>query len=176
MGPEEEKMLKLLSYTTDSKLLRIPARLLSLSEIKSNDFITKISEMKLILKKEEDGIGLAATQVNWPVALFILNIDENIEPSSTRIFINPQIITKSKSRNKETEGCLSFKGLSLIKERPIEILWSYTTMDGDLVTETSKNYYARVIQHEVDHLLGNLLIDNISSIQKLKVDKWLKNQ
>jgi len=166
-------MIKLLDYRLDKKKLLTAGHQLSLDEIKEDNFFKNIQKMKEILK--EDGVGLAATQVDWPVQLFMLCVDSDTQTIEPEVFINPVIIKTSKVEVKGEEGCLSFPGLFLKIKRPIEIEWVYQTLDGQKKESRATGFYARAIQHEIDHLNGKVFIQKASPAQQLKVKKWLKS-
>jgi len=166
-------MLNLLRYPRDQKLLRTPGAPVTKELVKSDTFVKNIEEMKTILAK--DGMGLAATQVSWSVRLFLMCQNDKLEVVEPEIFLNPEIIEFSKKKVKEEEGCLSFAGLFIKISRSETIKWRYETLDGEIVTRESSGYYARAIQHECDHLDGKIFVDLASSVQKLKVKKWLRH-
>lgn len=167
--------MRILQYPQDSKLLRTPGRLVSLEEVNSLEFQSKLAELKELLKK--DGMGLAATQCGWSVKLFLLSQDENLKNlPEPLICLNPQINSVSKSVIQDTEGCLSFRDLFLEFKRPESITWQYTDLEGNLHVQRSQGYYARAVLHEIDHLDGRLFIDNLPSNRQLKVKQWLRLQ
>lgn len=166
-------MIELLDYRLNKKQLLTLGKQIS-DEIKtSNEFLSNIEKMKEILAI--DGVGLAATQVNWPVQLFMLCINEADEKIDPQIFINPKILSSSKKTIKMEEGCLSFKGLYLKIARPETVTWSYEDLAGNHFQTTSTGFYARAVQHEIDHLNGQVFIQRASPVQKLRVKKWLKS-
>jgi len=167
-------MLKLLRYPKNQKLLRTPGIPVTKEHLGSDTFEKNIEDMKNILAR--DGMGLAATQVGWPVQLFMLCQDENLETIEPEIFINPKILEFSKKKVKAEEGCLSFAGLYLKLSRPERIKWQYETLSGETEIKESSGYYARAVQHECDHLNGKVFIDLASSAQKLPLKKWLRYQ
>ena len=119
--------------------------------------------MKKIL--HQDGIGLAATQVNWAVKLFMLAIDNSekqlVDP---QIFLNPRILSYSKEQISMTEGCLSFPGLYIKIKRPRTIQWEFSNLEGDKFQIESTGLYGRAVQHEIDHLNGKVFINYASSV------------
>lgn len=166
-------MIELLDYRLNKKQLLTSGKPVTEELRNSDEFLDNLEKMKKILAV--DGVGLAATQVNWPIQLFMLCIDTDDNEIEPKIFINPKIKTYSKNKIKMEEGCLSFWGLYLKVLRPETITWSYETLDGDSHEETSSGFYARAVQHEIDHLQGNVFIQRASSAQRLKVKKWLKS-
>lgn len=163
----------MLSYQGNRKSLREPGRRVTRDYATSSEFLENIEKMKEILAR--DGVGLAATQVGWPIQLFMLCIDEDEDSSDTiepQIFLNPEILKYSKTKTKMEEGCLSFKGLYISISRPASITWKYESLDGEAVTKSSAGFYARAVQHEIDHCHGKVFIDRASAVQKLKIKKW----
>lgn len=104
----------------------------------------------------EDGVGLAATQVN--VAKRII-VARNIEKNSIHVLINPVIMAVSEKKIVDTEGCLSLPHLQAQVERHFKIEVKAQDPDGQIVHLKAKDYFARVLQHEIDHLNGILYID-----------------
>ena len=166
-------MISLKDYRLDKAALRQIATPIDLEYLQTEEYDENLKKMKEILK--QDGVGLAATQVGWPVQLFLLAIDESEKDlEEPLVVLNPKITEYSKKTTKMEEGCLSFPGLFLKITRPTSITWEYTSIDGEIHTKKSTGFYARAIQHEVDHLNGKVFIDKASPVLKLKVDKWLK--
>jgi len=174
---DNENMLRLLDYRTHSSQLRRVGKKIQPSEFKafvtSVEFLNNLEKMKKILAI--DGVGLAATQVNWPIQLFMLCIDEEVNKIEPRIFINPEIVEYSKAEEKIEEGCLSFRGLFMKIKRPAIVKWKYQTLAGEETWKESSGFYARAVQHETDHCHGKVFIDKVSTAQKMKVKKWLKS-
>jgi len=111
-----------------------------------------------------EAAGLSATQIELDIAAFIAKINYN-QPT---LFINPYIAQESSWQVEDKEGCLSLPGVRLYITRPRIITLVYQTLkeDGNGLTEpvrkTFKGADARVIQHEKQHLLGKLIIDELS--------------
>jgi len=170
-------MIRLLDYRTHSSQLRRVGKKILNTElntfVNSVKFLDNLEKMKEILAI--DGVGLAATQVNWPIQLFMLCIDEAGNKVDPKIFINPDIVEYSKEEEKIEEGCLSFSRLYMKIKRPTTIRWKYQTLTGEEVWQESSGFYARAVQHETDHCYGKVFIDKVSAAQKMKVKKWLKS-
>jgi len=165
-------MLQVLDFRFNKKTLQTPGRLVKLDEVNSVEFKQNIKEMTQLLKL--DGVGLAATQVGWPIQLFMLCIDENENKlENPEIYLNPSIIKYSKSQVKMLEGCLSFDKLFIKITRPLSIKWKYQNLKGEWIEKISSNFFSRVIQHEVDHCQGRVFINKATTVQMLKINKWL---
>ena len=108
---------------------------------------------------EADGVGLAGPQVGVSKSLFVVSIpDENIKA----VFINPQIVETSVETGPYEEGCLSIPGQYFKVMRPLEVTVQAQDIKGKPFTVNAKKLFARVIQHEMDHLEGKLFIDRLS--------------
>ncbi|WP_316201251.1 MULTISPECIES: peptide deformylase [unclassified Bradyrhizobium] len=121
------------------------------------------------------GIGLAAIQVAQPLRLITMDLskrDENGEGNpEPRVFINPEILSKSDEMSVYQEGCLSIPEYYEEVERPAKVRVRFTDLDGKVHEEDAEGLYATCIQHEIDHLNGVLFIDYLS---KLKRDRVMK--
>jgi len=125
--------------------------------------IEKIDENILNLAKdmvetmiEKDGVGLAAPQIGKNIRLFV------VHPTLSKktVFINPEISKISKKTDVAEEGCLSLPGVFTKKERAKSLKIKAIDENGKEFKLKTKNLLARVIQHEVDHLNGILIIDH----------------
>ena len=122
---------------------------------------------------EEEGIGLAANQVGVDLNLFIMDISHTDDNEYPRIFINGEI-TSSKGESIFSEGCLSIPEVALEVTRPEVISFKYQDINEKWHEEEFDGLLARAIQHEIDHLNGVLIIDLVSEMQRLKVNKEVK--
>jgi peptide deformylase len=125
--------------------------------------------------RNANGIGLAANQVGADKMIFICDLSgieeyENLKPMT---IINPEIIFKSVEKIAIEEGCLSIPDIRAEIERPKIIVLKY--QDTDLKTHEieADNLFARVIQHENDHLYGVLFTDLLDHDLKKKLRKPL---
>ena len=122
---------------------------------------------------EEEGIGLAANQVGVDINLFIIDISDTDDDEFPRIFINGEI-TSSRGESVFSEGCLSIPEIALEVTRPEVILFKYQDIHEKWHKEEFDGLLARAIQHEIDHLNGVLIIDLVSDMQRLKINKEVK--
>lgn len=113
---------------------------------------------------EEDGVGLAAPQVG--VSKRIIIASPNAIRGEEQTFINPEITFFSEQKELGTEGCLSVPNVSCDVWRSKKITLKAFDLQGKELTLELQNFPARVVQHEIDHLNGILLIDRIDFNQR----------
>jgi peptide deformylase len=150
-------------------------RLVSKPVEKVTSEIRKLADDMFETMYAAPGIGLAAIQVAEPVRLITMDLakrDENGETKPRpRVFINPEILSRSDETSVYEEGCLSIPEYYEEVERPAKVRLRFTDLDGKLHEEDAEGLYATCIQHEIDHLNGVLFVDYLS---KLKRDRVLK--
>lgn len=142
-------MLKVLTYPND--ILRKKAQ-----EIE-NILDPKIQELaKSMIKtmQKDKGVGLAAPQVGQSIRLITIDIKD--EPL---ILFNPKITFFSKKKEEGEEGCLSLPGKFGQVERSHKIRVKAQDTEGNKIKFKAEGLFARVLQHEIDHLDGVLIID-----------------
>jgi len=117
------------------------------------------------------GIGLAATQVGLGLDLMITDIGEGLT-----VFMNPEIVEYSPKKDKMEEGCLSLPGVTVNVARSEKIKVRAQDIHGEASLKTFDGLMAKVIQHEIDHLNGKLLIDYLNPVFRLFADRKLSRQ
>jgi len=117
------------------------------------------------------GIGLAATQVDIHERMLVIDISE--EKNDPRVFINPEIISKEGGEVME-EGCLSVPGIYEKVERAEKITVRALDRDGKPFELEVDGLLAVCIQHEIDHLDGNVFIDYLSPLKQQRISKKLE--
>ncbi|MCH7887193.1 MAG: peptide deformylase [Candidatus Marinimicrobia bacterium] len=117
--------------------------------------------------RTNDGVGLAGPQVGDLRSLIVIDVssDEDEEPAEPLILVNPDIKELSGSCVME-EGCLSIPDVRVEIERPEEIRIKFQDVKGVKKDLKCDGILARVIQHEVDHLRGRLMIDYLSPVKR----------
>ena len=108
---------------------------------------------------QEDGVGLAAPQVG--ISQRIIVVSPEGEPGEEEVYINPEIFESSQDEEVGPEGCLSLPGVSCDVRRTKRIRLRALDLQGKQRTQDLKDFHARVVQHEIDHLNGVLLIDRL---------------
>ena len=102
------------------------------------------------------GVGLAATQLGMLRRLLVFQAGHDAEPTA---LVNPEIEWRSDELVIAEEGCLSLPRVSMDVERPLHITVTGLDVDGEPVTIEASGLEARVLQHEIDHLDGVLILD-----------------
>jgi len=122
------------------------------------------------------GVGLAANQIGVLKQIVVIDItgSEAVEKELVTL-INPKI-TNGEGEDEDEEGCLSVVDLTAKVKRFTTIQVEAQDLDGKPLNFTAEEFYARVIQHEVDHLNGHLFIDWISSLKRALYKKKRKKQ
>ena len=157
------------------KILVFPdPRLRTLAEpiMDFDDNLKKLSEDMLETMYEGSGIGLAATQVNVHKRIIVVDISE--EKNSPLILVNPtlkKIINPEKKSY--SEGCLSVPGFYEELSRPSSVEINAYDVNGDEVNIVTEGLLSVVIQHEMDHLDGKMMVDFISNIKREMIRKKL---
>lgn len=139
--------------THPNEILRQKAK--EVVDIKSKEIQQLIPDMVETMI-EEDGIGLAAPQINKSIRMIAVNTKEG-----PFILINPKITKKSWKKEVGEEGCLSVPGVFGLVKRSKEIIVKFLDQNGKEQKLKAKDMLARVVQHEVDHLNGVLFIDKL---------------
>ena len=120
-----------------------------------NDEIRTLIENMYETMYETDGVGLAAVQIGKLLRLFVVD-DQN---GHKMAFINPQIISTSSETCEIEEGCLSIPTIYEAIVRPKNVTVQALNEKGKPFTVEADGFFARIIQHEYDHLDGVLYID-----------------
>jgi len=116
--------------------------------------------------RESHGVGLAAPQVGLKQQILVLN--PTGEPGDDLALVNPRILKLWGERSLSEEGCLSFPGIYGEVSRPDKVRVEARTPQGEPLEEVYEGFVSRIIQHEMDHLEGVLLIDRMSPADKLR--------
>jgi peptide deformylase len=125
--------------------------------------------------RNASGIGLAANQIGLNKQIFVVDISpvEGYEKYKAVSMINPRIVSKSDETISIEEGCLSIPELRAEVIRPKSIFVSFFDVNMHEHTIETDELFARVIQHEYDHLQGILFIDYFDDEMKKQYKKHL---
>ena len=136
--------------------------------------LIKITENMLETMYEENGIGLAATQVDIHIRLVVMDLSE--ERNEPRVFVNPEYTILDKSLFTYEEGCLSIPGFNEEISRPSKILLKWQDLQGSFHEDKPDGIFTVCAQHEIDHLDGKLFVDYLSPIKRDRIRKKLENR
>jgi peptide deformylase len=117
------------------------------------------------------GVGLAAPQIGVDLQLVIFGFEHSdrypdAPPVPRTILLNPMITPLSPDREEGWEGCLSVPGMRGVVPRYTRIFYSGFDPSGAPIEREAEGFHARVVQHEVDHLLGRLYPSRIEDFSK----------
>lgn len=120
-----------------------------------------------------DGVGLAAPQVGVLTRLIVVDPrEEGVEPVA---LVNPRVIAHGQEMDRVEEGCLSIPGVRDVVERPTAVVVEALSLEGEPVRIEVEGPFARVLQHEIDHLDGVLFFDRLTPLKrKMALKKWAK--
>lgn len=134
--------------------------------------VKELSDDMLETMYEGEGIGLAATQINVHKRIIVVDITK--EKNEPQVLINPEI-TKIIDPEKRaySEGCLSVPGFYEELKRPSSVEVSYQDLEGKMNTQVISGLLSVVIQHEIDHLDGKIMVDSLSNLKREMIRKKL---
>lgn len=124
---------------------------------------------------QEDGVGLAATQVGRDLRLLVLDpyaFEGEAGRGKPPIAVaNPEVVWQSEECALGEEGCLSFPGVFIQVERPVKVRIRAQDAEGVPFELEGEGFAARAILHELDHLKGVVMIDHVSFLQRQRALK-----
>src|SRR4051812_917690 len=127
-----------------------------------DDLASQASRM-IELMRDAVGVGLAATQLGLLRRMLVFQVGSEAEPT---VMVNPEIEWRSEDSATAEEGCLSIPGVVVDVERPLFVRARAVDARGEPFTVEASGLEARVIQHEVDHLDGVLMLDRTEKDQR----------
>lgn len=116
--------------------------------------------------KAKGGVGLAACQISSDKNIFVVDVD-----GRKHVFINPVIISADETTESEAEGCLSLPGIVLKVSRSTRIKAMYRDETGEQQVNDFAGGWARIFQHEFDHLQGIMIDDRIGPVARMMARK-----
>ena len=116
--------------------------------------LARLTERMTGLMHDAEGVGLAATQVGILRRLFVFH-----DEGEDRVIVNPVLTVRGKESEVDEEGCLSLGPIRMPVERAVEVTLDGFDAEGKAVHLELEGMSARVVQHELDHLDGKMIID-----------------
>ena len=192
-------MMRIILPEKENPVLRMPAKNIPVSDIRSPRIQKLITEMKALLAKEEYGVALAAPQIGESLRLFIVSgraltrnarnsPDEKhneipshqnglIPPAQggsdlgrDQIYINPVMVKMSRTKKEKHEGCLSIREKWGIVARAEKVTVRAYDEKNRQFTRGASGFLAHVFQHEMDHLDGILYTDKATQMYDEKTE------
>lgn len=137
-----------------------------------DDNLKMLAEALATVMRGHKGIGISAPQVGIPLQLLIVNLTG--KPEDNIAVANPRVIEASEERAEQYEGCLSFPNVKVKVDRPVRVTIEAESFEGKTIKLELKGLGARVVQHEMDHLEGVLLIDHETKIRRDIIARKMK--
>ena len=131
-----------------------------------DDDIRNLCQLMVEVMIRANGVGLAAPQIGISKRIFVMDADDELY-----IFINPELVELSEETVESTEGCLSVPGVDAAVARSTRAVVEGLNLDGERIRLEGEGMTARAIQHEMDHLNGNLYFDRISTARRRSLIK-----
>jgi peptide deformylase len=177
--------VKLEIVQAGNPVLRQRARPLSQAEIAGKEIQNLIEAMRSCMR-EAPGVGLAAPQVGLPLQLAVIeDREEYLKDAATEylrerarrpvpfhVIINPALTQLDDDNVEFFEGCLSLAGFSALVPRARRVRVECLDGEGRKKTIEALGWYARILQHEIDHLHGGLYIDRMHTRTFTSSDNW----
>lgn len=160
-------ILKILQYP-DERLHKVAKKV----EQVTNDTRRLIRDMAETMYAAP-GVGLAATQVDVHLQLFVADVSETHD--QLRVFINPEILARSGEEESE-EGCLSVPGVYENVCRADRVTVRALDENGEPFTLEAEGFLAVCIQHEIDHLHGKVFVEYLSQLKQTRLRAKLKKR
>ena len=147
-------------------VLRNGTHELSPEEVRTREIQQLIESMRETMR-QAPGVGLAAPQVGLPLRLAVIEDDEEApeldrQPVPFHVIVNPTL-TLGPESVAQVEGCLSLRGFQAKVPRARSVLMRALDHHGQPMTIEATGWYARILQHEIDHLDGTLYIDRMDT-------------
>ena len=152
-------------------VLRRKARPVSINQVNSPG-IQRFLEDLIDTMQEYDGVGIAAPQVHVSLQIAVIQVSQNPRyPKAPKIpltvLINPEVTPVSRRKMLDWEGCLSVDGLRGQVPRLSKVKVKAYNAKGKPIAFTASGFFARVIQHEWDHLQGKVFLDRMPNLSTL---------
>jgi len=133
-----------------------------------DDSLSRLTEDMLATMRDHDGVGLAANQVGRLRRVLVASVEDE-----DYVIVNPVLSDWSATTELGPEGCLSIPGIQVDVERPTAVTVTGRDAVGDPVRIEASDMLARVLQHEVDHLDGVLILDRTDrASRKAAMREW----
>lgn len=169
-------------------VLRQLSKAIPTAELKSDKIQSLIDSMIETLR-DHPGVGLAAPQVGENMQIIIIEdlpkyqkklnksllMEQGREPVELTVIINPKIVKHNNSKMNYFEGCLSVPGYRALVGRYETVTAEGLDRDGKQIQIEASGWYARILQHEIDHLLGKLYVTKMDPSSFISEKEYATN-
>ena len=131
-----------------------------------DDELLRLADDMLETMYDAPGVGLAAVQVAVPRRLIVVDASGEDEQPAPICLINPEIVALGDEMRTHEEGCLSIPDVQVEIERPGDVRVRYIDRSGEQQELDASGLLATVLQHEIDHLNGKLIVDFLSRLKR----------
>ena len=133
-----------------------------------DESLAHLTQDMLATMRDKEGVGLAANQVGRLKRVLVAAVEDE-----EYVIVNPVLTNRAETKEKASEGCLSIPGIQVDVERPIAVTVSAQDVSGKPLHLEASGLLARVLQHEVDHLDGVLILDRTDrESRKAAMREW----
>ena len=133
-----------------------------------DESLVHLTQDMLATMRDNEGVGLAANQVGRLKRVFVAAVEDD-----EYVIVNPVLSNKAETTESVSEGCLSIPGIQVDVERPTSVTVSGQDVWGKPLRLEASNLLARIMQHEVDHLDGVLILDRTNrESRKAAMREW----
>ncbi|MBO7204197.1 MAG: peptide deformylase [Bacteroidales bacterium] len=166
-------------YVYGSDVLRAKAEPMDIATVNKEELQKLVADMFETMYNAE-GVGLAAPQIGKSIRLLVVDGNEAAETypylkGFKRVMINPEVVEESEDTLVYGEGCLSVPNIHCDVTRPKSMTVRYYDENLELKEEFLDEFACRMVQHEMDHLEGNLFVDHAAPIRKKMIMSKLHN-
>jgi len=157
--------------------VRTPAKPVPVDRIATREFQQLIDDM-IETMHDYHGVGLAAPQIHLGIQLAVLEVDNNprypdMPPVPLTVLVNPAVTAIDRTLLADWEGCLSIPDLRGLVPRLKQVRVQALGRNAEPLDFIASDFHARVIQHETDHLKGEVYLDRMPDMKRLGfLDEW----
>lgn len=136
--------------------------------------LQKLAQIMMEVMDREEGVGLAAPQIGVASRVMVWRHPER--ETERHVFVNPRLVETSETSITDTEGCLSVPGGTVEVARHEEVVVEAQDLKGDVFQMRLTGLLARIVQHELDHLDGCLILDRTSPEERRRVLREIRER
>jgi peptide deformylase len=136
--------------------------------------LKKLADTMFAVMHREDGVGLAAPQIGVLSRIMVWRDPD--QEDTQYAFVNPQIVSRSEECTTAGEGCLSVPGCTVEVTRNDAVVVTAQDLEGTPLTMEASGIVSRILQHEIDHLDGRLILDRATPEERRRALKELRER